>query len=55
MAALQASIDRAKSDGNGKPGRSSLEGLSKAELYERAQEEDIPGRADLTRMSSSRP
>ena len=48
MAALQASIDRAKSDGNGKPGRS-LEGLSKADLYERAQEEDIPGRADMTK------
>jgi DNA end-binding protein Ku len=49
MAALQASIDRAKMDGDGKPDRSSLEKLSKGELYERAQEEDIPGRADMTK------
>ncbi len=49
MAALQASIDRAKSDGNGTLDRSSLEGLSKGELYERAQAEDIPGRADMTK------
>src|SRR5215210_5964504 len=42
MAALQASIDRAKGDGegNGRADRASLEGLSKSELYERAKEED---------------
>jgi DNA end-binding protein Ku len=51
MAALQASIDRAKSegDGNGTPDPGSLERLSKGELYDRAKEEDIPGRADMTK------
>jgi DNA end-binding protein Ku len=49
MAALQASIDRAKSDADGKADRASLVGLSKGELYERAQAEDIPGRADMTK------
>jgi DNA end-binding protein Ku len=50
MAALQASIDRAKSDGNGGKNGASLEDLSKGELYERAQAEDIPGRADMTKQ-----
>ena len=51
MAALQASIDRAKGDGegNGRADRASLEGLSKSELYERAKEEDVPGRADMSK------
>jgi DNA end-binding protein Ku len=49
MAALQASIDRAQGDGDGRPNRASLEGLSKGELYERAQAEDVPGRADMTK------
>jgi DNA end-binding protein Ku len=49
MAALQASIDRSKGDGDGRPDRASLEDLSKGELYERAQAEDIPGRADMTK------
>jgi DNA end-binding protein Ku len=48
IAALQASLDRSKSS-NGKPETSSLEGLSKDELYKRAQEHDIPGRADMTK------
>jgi DNA end-binding protein Ku len=49
MAALQASIDRAKGGGDGEPARPSLEQLSKDELYERAKQEDIPGRADMTK------
>ncbi len=49
MAALQASIDRGKGGGDDKLNRPSLEKLSKGELYERAQAEDIPGRADMTK------
>jgi DNA end-binding protein Ku len=49
MAALQASIDRAQGDGDGRPDRASLEGFSKGELYERAQADDVPGRADMTK------
>jgi hypothetical protein len=48
MAALQASLERSQG-GNGRPDASSLEGLSKAELYKRAQERDVPGRADMTK------
>ena len=49
MAALQASLERSQADRNGGSERSSLESLSKGELYRRAQEEDIPGRADMTK------
>ncbi|HEV2772727.1 MAG TPA: Ku protein [Thermoleophilaceae bacterium] len=49
MAALQASLERPKGAGNGKPESSSLESLSKGELYQQAQENDIPGRADMTK------
>ncbi len=49
MAALQASIERGKGRGDDNPNRASLEKLSKGQLYERAQAEDIPGRADMTK------
>jgi DNA end-binding protein Ku len=45
MAALQASIERSGSRGNG----DSLEGLSKDELYERAKAEDVPGRSEMSK------
>jgi DNA end-binding protein Ku len=45
MAALQASIERSGSRGNGDP----LERLSKDELYERAKAEDVPGRSEMSK------
>jgi DNA end-binding protein Ku len=45
MAALQASIERSGSRGNG----DSLERLSKDELYERAKAEDVPGRSEMSK------
>ena len=51
MAALQASLEASggKSKSNGGGGNGDLKKLSKAELYERAQRADIPGRADMNK------
>jgi DNA end-binding protein Ku len=51
MAALQASLEASsgKSAKNGSGGNGDLKKLSKAELYERAQKADIPGRADMNK------
>ena len=57
MAALKESLERARAgegfdrdgaDGDG-DGDGSLEDLSRDELYERAQKEDVPGRSSMTR------
>lgn len=51
MAALQASLEASggKPAKNGSGGNGDLKKLSKAELYERAQTADIPGRADMNK------
>ena len=57
MAALKESLERARSgegfdrdegDGNG-DGDGSLADLSRDELYERAQKEDVAGRSSMSR------
>jgi DNA end-binding protein Ku len=61
MAALKESLERARSgegfdrdadadaDADGDDGDGSLANLSRDELYERAQEEDVPGRSSMSR------
>jgi DNA end-binding protein Ku len=61
MAALKESLERARAgegfepregggDGNGDgDGEGELEDLSRDELYERAQKEDVPGRSSMSR------
>jgi DNA end-binding protein Ku len=60
MAALKESLERARSgegfdrddgdaDGDGGNGGGALSDLSRDELYERAQNEDVPGRSSMTR------
>ena len=49
MAALQASLDRSKGGEVSGANGSSLKSLSKDDLYKRAQEKDVPGRADMTK------
>jgi DNA end-binding protein Ku len=48
MAALEASLERARQDGRGN-GRTDPKKLSKEELYEMAKEADVPGRADMSK------
>jgi DNA end-binding protein Ku len=59
MAALKESLERARSgegfdrdddngDGDG-DGDGSLQDLSRDELYERAQKEEVPGRSSMSR------
>jgi hypothetical protein len=48
MAALDASLERARQDGRG-DGRADPSKLSKEELYELAKDADIPGRADMSK------
>jgi DNA end-binding protein Ku len=43
MAALEATLAKIKDDGGG------LDGLSREELYERAQDEGVPGRSKMTK------
>jgi DNA end-binding protein Ku len=57
MAALKASLDRVRGggggngggDGGGTGGDADLGDLSRDELYERAQEADVPGRSSMTK------
>jgi DNA end-binding protein Ku len=59
MAALRESLERARSgkgfdrdedgDGDGRASSDDLEDLSRDELYERAQEADVPGRSSMSR------
>ena len=53
MEALRASLDRVRagSDGDGSGGRGddALEELSRDELYERAQQADVPGRSSMSK------
>jgi DNA end-binding protein Ku len=61
MAALKASLDRVRAgagagggdgggDGNGDdPGGDDLDDLSRDELYERAQDAEIPGRSSMSK------
>jgi DNA end-binding protein Ku len=48
MAALRASLEASAGRSNGKRGKG-LGGLSKQELYERAKQADVPGRADMSK------
>jgi DNA end-binding protein Ku len=49
MEALRASLKAVEGRGDGGTKRDGLEQLSKDELYERAKEADIPGRADMSK------
>jgi DNA end-binding protein Ku len=52
MAALRESLEAARGGGGGssrKRGRDRLEDLSRDELYERAQKEDVPGRSSMSK------
>ena len=52
MAALSESLERARGGdggGGGKKASSSLKDLSRDELYERAQEEEVPGRSSMSK------
>jgi DNA end-binding protein Ku len=51
MAALQASLERTRGRNgqSARPDRAGLERLTRDELYERAREEDVPGRADMSK------
>ena len=58
MAALQRTLENVRSgqdpradggDGDGRPGRDELAGLSRDELYERAQREQLPGRTKMSK------
>ncbi len=54
MAALEESIrsagrGRASGDGDGRGGNGRYEEMTKADLYEIAQERDLPGRSDMTK------
>jgi DNA end-binding protein Ku len=54
MAALKASLDRVRggdggNGGGGTGGDADLDDLSRDELYERAQEADVPGRSSMTK------
>jgi DNA end-binding protein Ku len=49
MEALRASLKAVEGRGDGGAKRDGLEQLSKDELYERAKEADIPGRADMSK------
>ena len=55
MAALKASLERSRGRGGGNSGgpsgdgRAGLERLSREQLYERAKEQDIPGRSDMSK------
>jgi len=49
MAALKASLEAAGGSASNGSGNGDLSELSKAELYERAKKQDIPGRADMSK------
>ena len=49
MAALRASLEAVEGRRDGRAARDGLDGLSKDELYERAKQVDIPGRADMSK------
>jgi DNA end-binding protein Ku len=49
MEALRASLDAVEGRRDGRSARNGLDGLSKDELYERAKQADIPGRADMSK------
>ena len=49
MEALRASLEAVEARGDGRAARNGLERLSKDELYERAKQADIPGRADMSK------
>jgi DNA end-binding protein Ku len=47
MAALQETLERMGSGGKGGDGK--LDGLSREQLYERAQAEDVPNRSKMSK------